>query len=124
MVSGTECSFSDDALRIGKVPAVIPLVAILCGGKGTRMRHAEVSVPKPLVEIGGRPILWHVMSIYAAQGFNRFVLLPATAAMRSGASPESLDPAWSVTCADTGEETPTGGRVAVSPMTCAPAPSA
>ncbi|MBV9797149.1 MAG: NTP transferase domain-containing protein, partial [Solirubrobacterales bacterium] len=50
-------------------------VAILCGGRGTRLQgHAE-SLPKPLVEIGGRPILWHVMQIYLAQGFRRFLLL-------------------------------------------------
>ncbi len=47
-------------------------VIILCGGKGTRMGNR--TIPKPLVEIGDRPILWHVMKIYAAQGFKRFVL--------------------------------------------------
>src|SRR5438093_1507592 len=50
-------------------------VAILCGGKGTRMQSGGARVPKPLVEIGGRPILWHVMSLYAAQGLKHFVLL-------------------------------------------------
>src|SRR5947209_8940847 len=50
------------------VATVIPVV-ILCGGKGTRMRAGRERLPKPLVEIGGRPILWHVMSLYAAQGF-------------------------------------------------------
>ena len=57
-------------------------VAILCGGKGTRMREAGETLPKPLVEIGGRPILWHVMALYAAQGFGPFFLLRASA--RSG----------------------------------------
>lgn len=47
---------------------------ILCGGLGTRMREETEYRPKPLVEIGGRPILWHIMKIYAAQGFNDFVL--------------------------------------------------
>ena len=47
-------------------------VVILCGGKGTRM--GELTLPKPLVEIGDRPVLWHVMKIYAAQGFRDFVL--------------------------------------------------
>ena len=51
-----------------------PPVVILCGGRGTRLRERTESVPKPLVEIGGRPILWHVIGIYAAQGFERFVL--------------------------------------------------
>ena len=50
-------------------------VAILCGGRGTRLQEHTESIPKPLVEIGGRPILWHVIQIYLAQGFRRFLLL-------------------------------------------------
>ena len=49
-------------------------VIILCGGKGTRLHEATGTRPKPLVEIGGRPILWHIMQGYAAAGFNDFVL--------------------------------------------------
>ena len=55
-------------------PPVLPSVVILCGGRGTRLQERTQSIPKPLVEIGGRPILWHVMQIYLAQGFRRFVL--------------------------------------------------
>ena len=50
-------------------------VAILCGGRGTRLQEQARAIPKPLVEIGGRPIVWHVIRIYAAQGFRRFLLL-------------------------------------------------
>ena len=50
-------------------------MAILCGGRGTRLQEHTRSIPKPMVEIGGRPILWHVLQIYLAQGFRRFVLL-------------------------------------------------
>jgi glucose-1-phosphate cytidylyltransferase len=91
--------------------AVIP-VAILCGGKGTRMTGADKTVPKPLVEIGGRPILWHVMSIYAAYGMTRFVLLCGHGAAEIEAFAAAAPPEWQITCVDTGLETPTGGRVA------------
>lgn len=58
--------------------AQIPLknypVVILCGGLGTRLREETEYKPKPLVEIGGKPILWHIMKVYAAAGFRRFIL--------------------------------------------------
>src|ERR687893_1020869 len=89
-------------------------VVILCGGRGTRLREHTETIPKPLVEIGGRPILWHVIRIYAEQGFGRFVLclghrgeLIEEFVARNGL-PEGL----SIECVDTGEETPTGGRIA------------
>ena len=49
-------------------------VVILCGGQGMRLREHTENVPKPMVEIGGRPILWHLMQIYAAQDVNEFVV--------------------------------------------------
>ncbi len=49
-------------------------VVILCGGLGTRLREETEFKPKPMVEIGGRPILWHIMKTYAHYGFNEFVL--------------------------------------------------
>jgi glucose-1-phosphate cytidylyltransferase len=52
----------------------IPVV-IFCGGHGTRLKEETELIPKPLVRIGDRPILWHIMKIYLAQGFRRFVLL-------------------------------------------------
>ena len=90
------------------MPRVIP-VAILCGGKGTRMRAGGEELPKPLVEIGGRPVLWHVMSLYAAQGFRRFLLLTGNGHGAVERFAETL--AWDVRCLDTGADTPTGGRV-------------
>lgn len=47
---------------------------ILCGGMGTRLKEETEFKPKPMVEVGGKPILWHIMKIYAAYGFNNFVL--------------------------------------------------
>src|SRR5450759_5461003 len=47
---------------------------ILCGGLGTRLREETEFRPKPMVEIGGRPILWHIMKMYAHHGFRDFVL--------------------------------------------------
>ncbi|HYZ81727.1 MAG TPA: sugar phosphate nucleotidyltransferase [Solirubrobacteraceae bacterium] len=87
----------------------LPLVAILCGGKGTRMRAGGEELPKPLVEIGGRPVLWHVMSLYAAQGFERFLLLTGNGHGAVERFAETLE--WDVRCLETGADTPTGGRV-------------
>jgi len=90
-----------------------PPVVILCGGRGTRLRERTESVPKALVEIGGRPILWHVVRIYAAQGFGRFLL--ATGYMGEAVAEFAAAERWpegvSVECVDTGLDTPTGGRV-------------
>lgn len=49
-------------------------VVILCGGKGTRLREKTEEIPKPLIEIAGRPILWHVMKLYAHFGYRDFIL--------------------------------------------------
>lgn len=51
----------------------IPVV-ILCGGMGTRLREETEFKPKPMVEVGGKPIVWHIMKIYARYGFHRFIL--------------------------------------------------
>ena len=81
-------------------------VLILCGGRGTRLNGER---PKPLIEIGGRPILWHVMSIYAAQGLDDFVLL--TGHQGEAVAEWARTAPWGVECVDTGPDTPTGGRV-------------
>jgi len=49
-------------------------VLILCGGLGTRIRDVAENIPKPMIEIGGKPILWHIMKRYAQYGFRRFLL--------------------------------------------------
>jgi glucose-1-phosphate cytidylyltransferase len=92
-----------------------PPVVILCGGRGTRLRERTETVPKALVEIGGRPILWHVIGIYAAQGFDRFVL--ATGYLGEAVEKFVASEPWPegvvVDCVDTGLDTPTGGRIAL-----------
>ena len=91
-----------------------PPVVILCGGRGTRLRERTESVPKALVEIGGRPILWHVVQIYAAHGFRRFLL--ATGYLGEAVEEFAAAQRWpdgvEVECVDTGLDTPTGGRIA------------
>src|SRR3954470_1384866 len=106
---------------------------ILCGGLGTRLSEETVLRPKPMVEIGGRPILWHIMKIYERHGFKDFVLAlgyrgdvikdyflhyharqsDLTVHLKSGkvdySNPTAED--WHVTLVDTGTSTMTGGRL-------------
>lgn len=85
-------------------------VVILCGGKGTRMGHHTRFLPKPLIKIGQRPILWHIMKIYSFYGFNRFVLC-------LGYKKQKIEEyfshtrGWNITFVDTGLSTNTGGRI-------------
>lgn len=93
--------------------ADIPVV-ILCGGKGTRLGgHAASEVPKPLLNIGEKPILWHVMKIYAAQGFKRFILCVGhKGAQIKNYFKKNNQEHWHIQCVDTGLETPKAQRIA------------
>jgi len=110
-------------------------VVILCGGQGARMREETEYRPKPMVEVGGRPLLWHIMRVFGHHGLNRFVLclgykgsvikdyflnyeaMTSDCTVAVGrrrqvwyhGNQESID--FEVTLADTGLETNTGGRV-------------
>jgi glucose-1-phosphate cytidylyltransferase len=91
----------------------LPRVAILCGGRGARLQEHTQEIPKPLVEIGGMPIVWHVIQLYVAHGFRRFLL--ATGYRGESIARFAAAQAWpegvSVDCVETGLDTPTGGRI-------------
>jgi glucose-1-phosphate cytidylyltransferase len=88
-------------------------VVILCGGRGTRLQEHVPSIPKPLVEIGGEPIVWHVINIYAAQGLRRFVLCTGYrgALIEEFVAARDWPAGVELRCLDTGVDTPTGGRL-------------
>ena len=91
----------------------MPPVVILCGGRGTRLQERASSLPKPLVEIGGRPILWHVINIHLAQGFRRFELLTGYRGeeIEAFVAGERWPSGAQIRCLETGVDTPTGGRI-------------
>jgi glucose-1-phosphate cytidylyltransferase len=108
-------------------------VVILAGGLGTRLSEETELRPKPMVEVGGRPILWHIMKLYASQGFDEFVIAlgyrgdvikrffldyrsittDLTVRLGSGEVSAHTGPRddWTVHLVETGLETMTGGRV-------------
>ena len=108
-------------------------VVILAGGRGTRLAEETVVRPKPMVEIGGHPIIWHIMKIYSAHDFNEFIICLGykgymikeyfanyflhmsdvtlhLAENRMEVHRKTAEP-WRVTLVDTGERTETGGRI-------------
>lgn len=112
-------------------------IVILCGGKGTRLSEETEFKPKPLVEVGGMPILWHIMKIYSSYGYKEFILALGykgqmikeyflnyeelsndfTLNLRSKHSRiehhnDSCLEDWNITFVDTGLENQTGARVA------------
>lgn len=110
-------------------------VVILCGGLGTRLREETEYRPKPMVPVGNRPILWHIMKHYAAHGHTDFVLClgykgdvikdyfrnyhwnTSDVTLRLGPHPQTTyhnthdEEDWTVTLLDTGDKTMTGGRL-------------
>jgi glucose-1-phosphate cytidylyltransferase len=92
---------------------VKPIVVILCGGRGTRLQEHSQAVPKPLIEVGGRPIVWHVIQMYLASRFSRFLLLTGYRAeqVQEFVSCERWPEDARIECLDTGVDSPTGERL-------------
>jgi glucose-1-phosphate cytidylyltransferase len=86
-------------------------VLILAGGLGTRISEETADKPKPMVEISGKPILWHIMNIYAQQGLSDFVIATGYKGEVILKWIDSLETNWKITTIDTGLETQTGGRI-------------
>lgn len=84
---------------------------LLAGGLGTRISEETADKPKPMVKIGDKPIIWHLMSIFAAQGVNEFLIATGYKGEVIHEWVESLETDWKITPIDTGLETQTGGRI-------------
>lgn len=84
---------------------------ILCGGRGTRLGEHGRSVPKALIRIGGQPIIWHLLNIYAHFGVNDFILCLGYLGDEIKNYFESAEHSWKVQFAETGFDTNTGGRL-------------
>ncbi len=84
---------------------------ILCGGRGTRAYPHTIEVPKPLLEVADRPVLSHLMDIYASQGFDQFVLAAGYKLELIESFAAGLPSAWRVDVVDTGLDTNTGERI-------------
>ena len=85
---------------------------ILCGGKGTRAYPHSAEVPKPLLEVAGRPVLHHVMEIYSSQGFRSFILAAGFKIELIREFADGLGNDWEIDVVDTGTDTGTGARIA------------
>jgi glucose-1-phosphate cytidylyltransferase len=86
-------------------------VIILAGGLGTRISEETVDKPKPMVLLGDKPIIWHVMNIFATQGYRDFVIATGYKGLVIREWVDGLNSPWDITPIDTGNETLTGGRI-------------
>lgn len=86
-------------------------VILLAGGLGTRISEETSDKPKPMVLLGDKPIIWHLMSIFAAQGFDDFVIACGYKGEIISDWVEKLETPWKIEAFDTGLNTQTGGRI-------------
>ncbi len=86
-------------------------VIILAGGLGTRISEETAEKPKPMVLLNGKPMLWHIMNIYAAQGVTDFIVATGYKGEVISQWVSGLKTNWNISTVDTGLETQTGGRI-------------
>jgi len=86
-------------------------VILLAGGLGTRISEETADKPKPMVLIDDKPIIWHLMNIYALQGFTEFVIAGGYRVEVIRSWVKTLNSSWDIEVLDTGLETQTGGRI-------------
>jgi len=86
---------------------------LLAGGLGTRISEETADKPKPMVLINGKPILWHLMSIFAEQGITEFVIATGYKSEVIHDWVQTIDNGWKITPLDTGIDTQTGGRIKI-----------
>jgi glucose-1-phosphate cytidylyltransferase len=84
---------------------------ILAGGLGTRISEETETKPKPMVMLDDKPIIWHLMNTFAAQGFTEFVIATGYLGHVIHDWVEKLESPWTITALDTGSDTMTGGRI-------------
>lgn len=87
-------------------------VIILAGGLGTRISEETANKPKPMVEIAGKPMLWHIMSIFAKQGITEFLIATGYKGNVVSEWVRTVSEPWEIRAIDTGLDTQTGGRIA------------
>jgi len=85
---------------------------ILAGGLGTRLSEETADKPKPMVEIAGKPMLWHIMNIFALQGITQFVIATGYKGEVIHDWINTINEKWEINVVDTGLDTQTGGRIA------------
>jgi glucose-1-phosphate cytidylyltransferase len=126
-------NYFSELARMVICKAVLMKVVILAGGLGTRISEESITRPKPMIEVGGRPILWHIMKMYSTHGVNEFIICcgykgyvikeffanyflhssDVTFDLRNNSMEvhQRFAEPWKVTLIDTGENTMTGGRL-------------
>ena len=84
---------------------------ILAGGKGSRLGNLTKSIPKPMLKIGGKPILWHILKILSTNGINEFIICLGYKGNVIRNYVSKIKENWKIDCVNTGANTLTGKRI-------------